>query len=147
MILGRDSYDHAQELWGPRPPFEMSIFVLTNRPRPDDVRQGTTFHFVNEILDDVFALATEAAAGKDVGLHGGGAINQALRTNLLDELQLHVVPALVGAGGSSTGSGEMLRPLKSCAWRRARVGHVLNTGLLGLKVAHRLVGKEPAYGW
>lgn len=68
------------------------------RPRPDDVRQGTTFHFVNEILDDVFDLATQAAAGKDVGLHGGGAINQALRANLLDELQLHVVPTLLGGG-------------------------------------------------
>lgn len=98
MIMGRDSYDHAQELWGPRPPFEMPIFVLTSRPRPDDVRQGTTFHFVNEILDDVFNLATQAAAGKDVGLHGGGAINQALRADLLDELQLHVVPTLLGGG-------------------------------------------------
>lgn len=98
MVMGHDSYEHAEEAWGPHPPFEMSLFVLTHRAREDDVREGSTFHFITEGIDAAIARATAAAAGKDVALHGGGAIQQALRSGLLDELQLHLVPILLGRG-------------------------------------------------
>jgi len=98
MVMGRDSYEHAEELWGERPPFEVPIFVLTHRTQDDDVRDGTTFFFRNEIMDDALERAKQGAAGKDVALHGGGAIQQGIRRGLLDELQLHVVPVLLGDG-------------------------------------------------
>lgn len=97
MIMGRDSYDHAEALWGEHPPFEMPIFVMTSRLREDDVREGTTFNFVDS-LDAALERAVSAANGKAVGLHGGGAIRQGLRSGALHELQLHLVPVLLGRG-------------------------------------------------
>ena len=99
MIMGRDSYEHAQAAWGPRPPFEVPIFVLTHHPRSDDVREGTTFQFVTGGFESAVERAKRAAAaGKRVGLHGGGAMRQGLRFGVLEELQLHVVPVVLGRG-------------------------------------------------
>jgi dihydrofolate reductase len=97
MIAGRDGYDHAEAAWGPQPPFEVPVFVLTHRPRPDDVRQGTTFHFVDS-FEAALARAREAAGEKDVSLHGASLIRQALAAGVLDELQLQIVPVLLGGG-------------------------------------------------
>src|SRR5699024_4622214 len=96
----RDSYDHAQAEWGVPPPFEVPVFVLTNRWMEDDVRTGTTFHFVTAGFGAAIERAQEVAGDKDVILHGGGAIRQALRNGRLDELQLHIVPMLLRSGRS-----------------------------------------------
>lgn len=98
LVMGKDSYEHAQAAWGPHPPFEMPLFVLTHHPRTDDVREGSTFHFSTDGFEATVQQARLAAAGGGVGLHGGGAIRQGLRTGLLDELQLHLVPVLLGEG-------------------------------------------------
>lgn len=98
LVMGKDSYDHAQAAWGPRPPFEVPIFVLTHQPRADDIRDGSTFHFITDGFESAVQQATTAADGKDVGLHGGGAIRQGIRAGLLDELQLHLVPVILGQG-------------------------------------------------
>lgn len=98
MVMGRDSYEHAQAAWGPRPPFEVPIFVLTHHARDADVRDGTTFHFVTDGFDAALALAKVAAGDRDVALHGGGAIRQALSRGVLDEFQVHIVPVLLQTG-------------------------------------------------
>lgn len=98
LVMGKDSYEHAQAAWGPHPPFETPLFVLTHRPRADDVREGSTFHFITDGFESAVRQATAAANGRDVALHGGGAIRQGLRTGLLNELQLHLVPVLLGHG-------------------------------------------------
>ena len=98
LVMGRDSYLHAQAAWGLHPPFEMPIFVLTHHPHRDDIREGSTFHFVTDGFGAAVREAACAADGKAVGLHGGGAIRQGLRAGLLDELQLHLVPVLLGQG-------------------------------------------------
>src|SRR5699024_6772552 len=97
MVMGRDSYEHAQAAWGPRPPFRMPLYVVTSRSRRDEVREGSTFHFVGS-FDEAWALARYAADDLAVGLHGGGAIRQGLLGGYLDELQLHLVPVLLGRG-------------------------------------------------
>lgn len=98
LVMGHDSYQHAEAIWGPHPPFEMPIFVLTHHARPDDVREGSTFHFVTDGFEAAVQRATAAAAGKAVGLHGGGAIQQGLQSGLLEELQIHLVPVLLHQG-------------------------------------------------
>lgn len=98
MVMGRDSYEIAEAAWGSHPPFEVPIFVLTHRGRAEDVREKTTFTFATEGFDAAIDQARRAAAGKDVMLHGGSAIQQGLRAQVLDELQLHVVPVLLGGG-------------------------------------------------
>jgi dihydrofolate reductase len=60
---------------------------------------GTTFHFVTDGIESALEQAREAAGGRDVGLWGGAqVVNQYLAAGLLDELELHVVPVLLGDG-------------------------------------------------
>jgi dihydrofolate reductase len=60
---------------------------------------GTTFHFVTNGIEKALERAREAAGGKDVKLWGGAqVIQQYLAAGRLDELELHVVPVLLGGG-------------------------------------------------
>jgi len=60
---------------------------------------GTTFHFVTEGVEAAVARAREAAADRDVAVHGGAdTVRQTLRAGLLDELLVHVTPVILGDG-------------------------------------------------
>ena len=60
---------------------------------------GTTFHFVTDGIESALEQARQAAAGKDVMLWGGADVaRQYLAAGLLDELELHVVPVVLGDG-------------------------------------------------
>jgi dihydrofolate reductase len=86
--------------WGDEPPYHYPVFVLTHHPRdPLEMRGGTTFHFVTDGVESALERAREAAGGQDVMVWGGAqAVNQYLAAGLLDELELHVVPLLLGGG-------------------------------------------------
>ncbi|GAA2125207.1 dihydrofolate reductase family protein [Streptomyces synnematoformans] len=86
--------------WGDEPPYHYPVFVLTHHPRESvEMAGGTTFHFVTEGIESALARAKEAAGGKDVMLYGGGeTVRQYLAAGLLDVLELHVVPVLLGGG-------------------------------------------------
>ena len=60
---------------------------------------GTTFTFVTDGIESALQQASAAAGGKDVSVAGGtNIIQQLLRARLLDELQIHLVPVLLGDG-------------------------------------------------
>jgi dihydrofolate reductase len=86
--------------WGESPPFHTPVYVLTNHAREQlPMQDGTTFHFVTDGIESALRQAIEAAGGKDVSLAGGAhVVQQYLAAGLLDELQLDVVPALLGTG-------------------------------------------------
>jgi dihydrofolate reductase len=86
--------------WGEDPPFHTPVFVLTHHERePLEKQGGTTFTFVTDGIEPALELAKEAAGGKDVALGGGAdVIQQYLAAGLVDELQLNVVPVLLGDG-------------------------------------------------
>jgi dihydrofolate reductase len=86
--------------WGDDPPFQHPVFVLTHHPRePLPMQAGTTFYFITDGIESALAQARKAAGGKDVMLGGGGStVQQYLSAGLLDELEIHVVPQLLGAG-------------------------------------------------
>ena len=78
----------------------MRKIVLTHHPRdPVEMEGGTTFHFVTDGIESALEQARAAAGDEDVMLWGGGSIiQQYLAAGLLDELELHVVPVLLGDG-------------------------------------------------
>jgi dihydrofolate reductase len=86
--------------WGENPPYHYPVFILTHYPRdPVGMAGGTTYHFVTDGIESALEQAKKAAKGKDVFLLGGAhVINQYLAAGLLDELELHVVPVLLGDG-------------------------------------------------
>jgi dihydrofolate reductase len=86
--------------WGDDPPYHYPVFVLTHHPRgPEEMTGGTTFHFVTDGIRSALDQAQEAAGGADVMLWGGAqVVNQYLAAGLMDELELHVVPVVLGGG-------------------------------------------------
>ncbi|HEV2755975.1 MAG TPA: dihydrofolate reductase family protein [Actinomycetota bacterium] len=85
--------------WGDEPPFRMPVFVLTHHPRPPLEKTGTTFTFVTDGIEAALAQARDAAGGADVTIAGGADVaQQYLAAGLLDEMQVHVAPVLLGGG-------------------------------------------------
>ena len=85
--------------WGEDPPFHKPVFVVTHYEREPLTLTDTTFTFVTDGIEAALALARAAAGAKDVFVGGGAAtINQFLAAGLLDELELHLVPILLGGG-------------------------------------------------
>ena len=86
--------------WGDDPPYHYPVFVVTHHPRdPVEMQGGTTFYFVTDGIESALEQAKEAAGGKDVMLLGGAQVaSQYLAAGLLDELELHVVPLVLGDG-------------------------------------------------
>jgi dihydrofolate reductase len=96
---GWEDDPRANGWWGDEPPFHHPVFVLTHHEREPLELTGTTFTFVTDGVESAVEQALEAAGGKDVGVGGGGTIiQQAMKAGVLDELNLHVVPVLLGGG-------------------------------------------------
>jgi dihydrofolate reductase len=85
--------------WGEEPPFGVPVFVVTHHVRDPLELRGTAFTFVTEGVESAVDRAREAAGDKDVLVAGGASVaQQALAAGLLDELQIHLVPKLLGGG-------------------------------------------------
>jgi dihydrofolate reductase len=86
--------------WGDNPPFHHPVFVLTHYPRePLELEGGTTFTFVTEGIETALAKARRAALGKDISLAGGAAAaRQYLGAGVVDEMEINLVPVLLGSG-------------------------------------------------
>jgi dihydrofolate reductase len=86
--------------WGNDPPFRHPVFVLTHHARaPLLLEGGNTFTFVTDGVESALAQALRAANGKDVSLAGGAkAAQQYLAAGLVDEMDIHLVPTLLGGG-------------------------------------------------
>jgi dihydrofolate reductase len=72
---------------------------VTHHEREPLTLSDTTFTFVTEGIDAALEQARKAADGKDVYI-GGGAdiINQYLAAGLVDELEVHIAPLILGGG-------------------------------------------------
>ena len=98
---GRGAWDETWTgWWGPEPPYHAPVFVLTHHERaPLEMEGGTTFFFVTGGIEEALERAVAAAGSKPVEIAGGAStVRQYLAAGLLDELVLHVVPAVIGAG-------------------------------------------------
>jgi dihydrofolate reductase len=110
VIMGRRMFSNgegpweddpkADGWWGDDPPFHTPVFVLTHHARESvDKQGGTSYTFVTEGPEAALEQARAAAGDKDVLLAGGANVAQEyLKAGLLDELQLHVPPVLLGGG-------------------------------------------------
>jgi dihydrofolate reductase len=96
MVAGRTTYEHSSHFGGGSPHPTAPLVVLSHRPAPENAEK----QIFATTVEDAIAAAREAAGGKDVGVMGGGALTAALAAGLVDELVLHQVPVLLGAGHS-----------------------------------------------
>jgi dihydrofolate reductase len=86
--------------WGEDPPYHVPVFVLTHHSRePLAMEGGTTFTFVTDGIGSALEQARAAAGDGDVAVAGGASVvRQYLAAGMLDELHLHIVPVILGAG-------------------------------------------------
>ena len=100
---GEGPWEHdsnAGGWWGDDPPFRKPVFILTHHGREPVVhRNGTTFNFVTDGIEAALDQAKRAAGDRDVSIAGGAnVIQQYLNAGLVDELDLHVIPLMLGDG-------------------------------------------------
>lgn len=100
VVLGKRMFDCGEGPWGDNPPFHAPVFVLSHEPREKVTKEGgTTFTFVNDGIESALDQAEAAAGDKGVSIAGGAnTIQQFLTAGLLDEIQIHLVPVLIGDG-------------------------------------------------
>jgi dihydrofolate reductase len=90
---------NADSWWGDEPPFGVPVFVLTHHERSPLQRGSTTYTFVTDGVVSAVEQARTAAGDRDVSVAGGASVaQQVLGAGLLDELQIHLVPVLLGGG-------------------------------------------------
>jgi dihydrofolate reductase len=101
LIAGRRTYDASIRWWGadgPTGPRRLPLFVVTHRV-PDDVPTDSVYTFVTDGPEAALEQARAAAGDADVAVMGGPDLGrQYLAQGLLDEIGVHVVPVLFGAG-------------------------------------------------
>jgi dihydrofolate reductase len=100
VIAGRKTYDDSDGWDGDGPHPTAPLFVVSHRPAPPGSSRQT---FVATGISDAIEAATQAAAGRDVGLMGSGVLTAALKAGLVDEVIIHQVPVLLGGGVSFFG--------------------------------------------
>jgi dihydrofolate reductase len=96
VVAGRGTFEPAGG-WGGDHHDGVPIFILT---RQQPYRFAAAWPLVTPVSDvaAVMTKAKEAAAGKNVLVHGAGIAQRALAAGVLDELELHVIPVVLGAG-------------------------------------------------
>jgi dihydrofolate reductase len=98
VVTGRRTYDITNGWEGNGPLPQLPLFVVTHTA-PDIVPKGeSTYTFVTDGVESAVAQAKAVAGGKYVSLLGASIPQQCLRAGLLDEIQIHVVPLLLGTG-------------------------------------------------
>jgi dihydrofolate reductase len=95
VVVGRRTFELADG-WGGDHHDGVPIFVLS-RQQPETTMRWPSVTYVSDATSAI-GMAKEAAGGKDVLVHGARTAQLALRAGVLDELQIHLIPVLLGQG-------------------------------------------------
>jgi dihydrofolate reductase len=102
VLTGRRTFDAAGG-WGGDHHDGVHIEVFTRSEPGADAVQGPNIHYATDGIEAAMARAKAAAGDRDVLVHGATTAQLALRAGVLDELEIHQVPVLLGAGRSLFG--------------------------------------------
>jgi dihydrofolate reductase len=95
-VAGRGTFEPAGG-WNGDHHDGVPIQVLSRHDRPDWTAAWPLVHYSNDV-EAAFAAARAAAGDKNVLVHGAATAQRALRAGLLDEMEIHLVPVLLGEG-------------------------------------------------
>jgi dihydrofolate reductase len=96
VVAGRGTFEPARG-WGGDHHNGVPIYILSRHPAPEWAARWPLVHYVND-LGVAMQEAKRAASTRDVLVHGAGITQRALPAGLLDEIQIHLVPVLMGQG-------------------------------------------------
>jgi dihydrofolate reductase len=77
---------------------KVPLFVFTHEAQNAVTKDGLRFAFVTEGVESAVRQAKAAAGDKNVSILGASVDQQCLKLNLGDEIVIHLVPILLGAG-------------------------------------------------
>ncbi|MCP2032613.1 dihydrofolate reductase [Okibacterium sp. HSC-33S16] len=77
---------------------KVPVYLMTHSAHEPIEKDGVTYTFVVDDIAQAVGSAKQAAGNKWVSLLGGSVSRQCLELGLVDEIQLHVVPVLLGEG-------------------------------------------------
>jgi dihydrofolate reductase len=97
LVTGRRTFDIANA-WGGRHPVDVPVFVVTHTVSQEWVYEGSPFTFVTDGVESAVEKAKKAAGDKNVGVGAASIAQQCIRAGLLDEIQIHLAPVLLGDG-------------------------------------------------
>lgn len=97
IVTGRRDFD-VSKAWGGQPPFNVPTFIVTHDPPAEWSQPGSPFTFVTDGVEVAVARARAAAGERSVAVSGTQVVRQALRAGLIDEIQIDLVPMLLGEG-------------------------------------------------
>jgi dihydrofolate reductase len=97
VLVGRRTFDIAGH-WDGDHHNGVPIFVPTHRPPDDPPTGAATITYVTDGIESAAAQAKAAAGDRNVMFHGAETAQDALRAGVLDEMELHVIPVLLGRG-------------------------------------------------
>jgi dihydrofolate reductase len=98
VIAGRRTFDLASG-WGGEPAIKAPWVILTHEVPEKADDDWSAFVFVTGGIEEAVATARELAGGRTVYVMGGADMaRQCVDAGLLDEIQLHIVPVLLGSG-------------------------------------------------
>jgi len=96
VVAGRQTFELAGG-WGGDHHDGAPIFIYSRRPSGIDVAQWPLVTYVGDV-ETAMARAKEAAGQRNVLVHGAGTAQAAIAAGILDELQIHLIPVLLGQG-------------------------------------------------
>lgn len=97
IVTGRRNFNVAGA-WGGKPPLGVHHFVVTHSIPQEWVKEGSPFTFVTDGVESAVEQAKETAGDKDVVISSGNIMRQCLKAGLLDEINIDLVPLLLGEG-------------------------------------------------
>src|SRR5687768_13280548 len=96
VVAGRGTFEPAGG-WGGNHHEGVPIYILSRNPVPAWAAEWPAVHYVSS-LEAAVRDAKHAAGDKNVLVHGAGIAQRALTAGLLDELEIHLIPVLLGDG-------------------------------------------------
>jgi dihydrofolate reductase len=96
VLAGRRTAEQAGHWKGDH--HGVPVFVPSHRPPDPAVADYPRVTYVADGIGSAMAQAKAAAGGRDVLVHGAYTAQRALEAGVLDELQIHQIPVLFGAG-------------------------------------------------
>ena len=96
VVAGRGTFEPADG-WGGDHHDGVPIFILTRKEPADAPAQWPLVSYVSDV-GTAMSEAKRAAGDKNVLVHGAGVAQLALAAGVLDELEIHLIPVLLGQG-------------------------------------------------
>lgn len=97
FVTGRRDFD-ISDAWGGTSPLNVPTFIVTHHAPQEWLKDGSPFVFVTEGVEGALEQAKKTAGGKNVLVGGSQIAQQCIKAGLLDELNIDLVPVLLGGG-------------------------------------------------